>query len=83
MEGSAGVVLEGPPTTELDQEQQPEPQLAQAFVQLMDKHRRSQVREHIQTDATLQPSLHVLCVTEQRRGYHPWISNLLQNTYKT
>lgn len=70
MEGSAGLVLVvgGPPTMELDREQQPELRLAQAFVRLMDKHRLSQVRKHMQTNVTRQPSLCVLFVAEQREG---------------
>lgn len=72
MEGSAGPAVGGPPMMELDQEQQPELELAQAFVQLMDKHRLSQVRKHMQTSVTLKPLLCVPFVTEQRRGCQPF-----------
>lgn len=47
LEGSAGLVVGYPPTMELDQEQQPELELGQAFVQLMDKHKVAQVRKRM------------------------------------
>lgn len=70
MEGLAGLVVGGPPTMQLDQEQQPELELGQAFVQLKDKHRLAQVRQPMKTNVTLQPSLCMLFIAEQKRVYH-------------